>query len=375
MKRDIEIDYYQITLGPAHLARIEALNGQPGIRCRGVALAASEETRRYGEGPGSDVETVLEGIYEATPLIRRLYATLAHADARSPDLIIIDAPADPIQFCLGRRAQSRGVRVFSRWAATILDHPRRRAKEFLKGFVYRGWDAYLVTGARGREYLSTFGVSDRDVFVCGNPVDAESIEHICDVLSYETRQDAFLFAGRFLRLKNLPAFARAYLRYRSEGGRFGLRLAGFGEEERAVRAILESEPDVEFLGHLDLRELVRQYRRAAALVLPSYSENWGLVVNEAMHAELPVLVSSHTGCAPELVEDGLTGLVFDPLSEDSMARSLHRFEALGEKERACLAEAASRRVQTQRPERWAELVANAARSRVADEVSSGGAEE
>jgi hypothetical protein len=190
MKRDIEIDYYQITLGPAHLARIEALNGQPGIRCRGVALAASEETRRYGEGPGSDVETVLEGIYEATPLIRRLYATLAHADARSPDLIIIDAPADPIQFCLGRRAQSRGVRVFSRWAATILDHPRRRAKEFLKGFVYRGWDAYLVTGARGREYLSTFGVSDRDVFVCGNPVDAESIEQICDARSHETRQDA-----------------------------------------------------------------------------------------------------------------------------------------------------------------------------------------
>lgn len=46
--------------------------------------------------------------------------------------------------------------------------------------------------------------------------------------------------------------------------------------------------------------------------MPNISETWGLVVNEAMAAGLPVLVSRKCGCYPNLVREGISGFLFDP---------------------------------------------------------------
>ena len=48
------------------------------------------------------------------------------------------------------------------------------------------------------------------------------------------------------------------------------------------------------------------------MVLPSLSEPWGLVVNEAMQAGAVVVASHAVGCAPDLIEDGVTGFLFEP---------------------------------------------------------------
>jgi glycosyltransferase involved in cell wall biosynthesis len=50
--------------------------------------------------------------------------------------------------------------------------------------------------------------------------------------------------------------------------------------------------------------------RSMALVLPSHSEPWGLVVNEALSFGCPAVVSDRCGCVPELVIDGVTGFAF-----------------------------------------------------------------
>lgn len=61
------------------------------------------------------------------------------------------------------------------------------------------------------------------------------------------------------------------------------------------------------------------------LVLPSTSEPWGLVVNEAMACGLPVIVSDRCGCVADLVDDGKTGFVFDPSRSDELTYHLRQF--------------------------------------------------
>ncbi|NDB75533.1 MAG: glycosyltransferase, partial [Verrucomicrobia bacterium] len=79
-----------------------------------------------------------------------------------------------------------------------------------------------------------------------------------------------------------------------------------------------------FVGFKNQSELPPFYAAADFLVLPSVSETWGLVVNEAMACGLPAIVSETVGCAPDLVTEGETGFTFPTGSEAGLMASLRR---------------------------------------------------
>ena len=66
-------------------------------------------------------------------------------------------------------------------------------------------------------------------------------------------------------------------------------------------------------------ELPAYYGLASAFIHASTTEQWGLVVNEAMASGLPVLVSNRCGCARDLVQEGVNGFTFDPYNVEQMA--------------------------------------------------------
>lgn len=351
--------YVQVTLGPAHLARIHALDAHPGFTCRGLQLASAERTRDYALSPDVApwITVLAEGEYEAVGGLRIVRAALAHLRAVKPAAIILDDASDWRQVLIGVLARRRGVRVFYRWASTFEDAPRKPWRERAKRVVYARWDGYLATGERAHHYLRSMTVPDDRIQICGNPVDVDTISKLLSAEPPPGREPWFLFVGRFIPHKNLVSFVRAYAGYRRSGGRLGLRIVGFGKLEDAIRREARGAPDVRFEGSLQLEALVRLYRRAAALVLPSISENWGLVVNEAMHVGTPVLVSTRCGCSPELIRDGETGLSMDPTDEEAMAQALHRFESLPASERERIGAAGRAAAAAQSPTRWAEQAA------------------
>ena len=80
-----------------------------------------------------------------------------------------------------------------------------------------------------------------------------------------------------------------------------------------------------FPGFQNQTQLSPFYHAADLLVLPSREgEPWGLVVNEALHHGLPCLVSEAVGCAPDLIENGITGMVFETCSSQSLAAVLQQ---------------------------------------------------
>jgi glycosyltransferase involved in cell wall biosynthesis len=79
---------------------------------------------------------------------------------------------------------------------------------------------------------------------------------------------------------------------------------------------------VVFRGLVGYQELPGIYGMAQAFVHASTTEQWGLVVNEAMAAGLPVLVSARCGCVSDLVIDGVNGFTFDPLNAGEIAEKM-----------------------------------------------------
>ena len=82
---------------------------------------------------------------------------------------------------------------------------------------------------------------------------------------------------------------------------------GDGQEGRKIENEPDRCPGIYAVGTKTSEELCLYYGLASALVMPSDTETWGLVVNEAMASGLPVIVSKGCGCATSLVQDGKNG--------------------------------------------------------------------
>ncbi len=103
---------------------------------------------------------------------------------------------------------------------------------------------------------------------------------------------------------------------RNGGGEYG------AEFERLVAA----REWCEFGGMISRAELREEFRQASIVALPTNEDNCPMVVLEAQAAGLPVM-ASNVGGVPDLVENGVTGLLTDPTSPESMAKAIERLLA------------------------------------------------
>ncbi len=107
-----------------------------------------------------------------------------------------------------------------------------------------------------------------------------------------------------------------------------LLVVGFGPLAAALEAQARDRGvRAHFAGFKQADALADYYFAADAMVLSSNDDPWGLVVNEAMSAGLPVVVSDACGAAPDLVRDGVTGYVFQAGQAASLAQALDRLLA------------------------------------------------
>jgi len=97
-------------------------------------------------------------------------------------------------------------------------------------------------------------------------------------------------------------------------------------------------------------ELPVYYAFANAFVHASTTEQWGLVVNEAIASGLPIIVSDRCGCVPELVQGN--GFTFDPMNEHELAAQMSKMALLPAEERKTFADASYKIAANFVPERF-----------------------
>ena len=242
----------------------------------------------------------------------------------------------------------------SRWR----DAPRRRRSEWGKRLLLRHYSAALVAGRESRAYLEGLRFPAAAIAQPWDVVDNAFFQRVAEAARAEAPAQPgpalrphLLCVGRAIPEKNIPALLAAYAAYQQQGGGWGLRLIGCGDagpQARSLGAMIARLPRpgwVRLEPFLDQDAVARAYGLASALVLPSRKDTWGLVVNEAMAAGLPVIVSTACGSAADLISAGQTGWLFDPADPGQLTAALHRAEAQGPAERAAMVAAARRRLE------------------------------
>lgn len=203
---------------------------------------------------------------------------------------------------------------------------RNPVKNFLKGLFLRMFcKGFFLSGELARDhFINRLGIPSQRIATGYSAVDNRHFRTSC----LPDRPEVILCVARFSPEKNLSMLVSAFLKSTARK-RFCLRIIGGGPEMEALMELSRGCQEIELLDWIGYAEMPTQYAQARYFVLPSNFEPWGLVVNEAMAAGLPILISRACGCLPDLLKSG-NGFSFEPENEDDLRRILDRVVEIDE---------------------------------------------
>jgi glycosyltransferase involved in cell wall biosynthesis len=212
---------------------------------------------------------------------------------------------------------------------------RRLLRRPLIGSFYRQFDAVLAIGSANREFYRAMGVPEDRIFlmpyavdnrrfVAGSRLTLPERREVRASLGVGDYRPIVLYAAKFQPRKRPDNLLRAAALLNKERVRFQLVMLGSGEMEPQLRAMAHGLglTNVCFAGFVNQSALPRYYGACDVFVLPSTDEPWGLAMNEAMCAGMPIVASSEVGCVPDLLREGDNGRIFPAGNVVALAEAL-----------------------------------------------------
>ncbi len=220
-------------------------------------------------------------------------------------------------------------------------------KELIKKIIIKGYSSAFVAGIESKNYLLKLGYKEEKIFSPWDVVDNKFFENS---LSKENlfEKKYFLCVSRLLERKNLETLIKSFADYQDKGGKWGLKIIGSGPQYCnlvKISKIIRNKEVFEIINWLQIDKLINYYKNASAFILPSYFDNWGLVVNEAIASGLPCIVSKNCGCVVDLISHNRSGFIFDPFKKNELSLLMSNIENQSSEEREIMIKLAKRNLE------------------------------
>lgn len=366
--------------GPYHVARLNAMAaGSDVIGIEGSSLSATYD---WHKTLGCDEFQRLT-LFPDEPIERKTTAEIQHRifaalEAIRPCVVAVPGWSSRWSLSLLDWSLRHKIPVVMMSASKADDAPRRAWREKIKSRIVALSQAALVGGSEHVAYMMQLGMPRDRVFTGYDVVDnayfcrgADRSRANAEVL----REDhglppRFLLASaRFISKKNLPILIAAYsAATRDRAAPPHLVLLGDGKEKPSIQTAIASHGVAERIhlpGFRQYNVLPNFYGLAEGFVHISLTEQWGLVINEAMASGLPVIVSRTCGAASELVQDGVNGFLVDPGSVESITTAIKTLIDMPQEARDRMGAASRRIIANWGPHRFASGLASAAEAALA----------
>lgn len=254
-----------------------------------------------------------------------------------PDVVNLTGYYDLASWAILFYCKLKGIKTILSNESTAGDHARDKFKETIKSFIIKQFDGYFNFGTLSKNYLLELGAKASKMLVNRNCVDNIELKNIYD--KHRPNRDPkqqilgiashnFIFVGRLIDYKNLFNFLEAFAEAQKQVNTdWGVIILGDGEQKEELQQFVQTKQikNISFQKGVSWQQVPEYLALSDVLVLPSYSEPWGLVVNEAMACGMPVLVSEKCGCAIDLVQSGINGYTFSPYNKGEIMTFLLKF--------------------------------------------------
>lgn len=333
---------------PYHHARWNAFAVLGGFRCTVLELAGRDEfpVLEYDAGISSSYQRQTlfrEARGRSVPNARISEAVAEALTELRPDVLCINGYSFLASLVALQWAEDHSIPAVICSESNRFDATRNPVKEWIKQRVVGFSSAGMAGGTPQADYLIELGLPKEAVFAGYDAVDnshfavgSEAARRRDDKLRKELKLPIhyFMTCCRFTAKKNISRLIEAFALYQEQNSKAGkawdLVIVGEGELrpliEKAIRQFGVVHA-VHLVGAKPYDALPAYYALADAFIHASTTEQWGLVVNEAMASGLPVLVSNCCGCASDLVQEGRNGFSFDPFNVGDLAQLMVKISA------------------------------------------------
>lgn len=183
-------------------------------------------------------------------------------------------------------------------------------------------DASITSSTKAKEKLLKWGINPNRIFISLLTVD---VNKICTI-EHKPEQGRLLYVGSMIERKGLDLLVSA-LRYVDEN--FKLHIVGNGtdkeiEELRTRIKNANIEDNIIFCGYKEGQELLEEYQKAQIFVLPTREDCFGLVLLEALCAEVPIISSKYADGAYDVIDEGKNGILVDPYDSKEFGGTINK---------------------------------------------------
>jgi glycosyltransferase involved in cell wall biosynthesis len=199
---------------------------------------------------------------------------------------------------------------------TQLSIPKNPLKRLLKwmylSIIFRNRHVLGFAGGTSshKDLFRNYGMLENRIFLMPMMVDNRKFYSDNKVFP---KPFTFLYVGRVIKHKNVEALIKQFNAHFSDKNAV-LKIVGGGEQGEYLIDKYASEKVI-FMGKKFNQELISEYLRASCFVCPSLFEPWGLVVNEALSAGLPIIANEEVGACFNLIKDKETGFIVADIEE------------------------------------------------------------
>ena len=281
------------------------------------------------------------------------YDTLWQLLRYQPDIVVsTELGLRTAQAVLYRRLRPATRLIVWATVSEHTEHARGLARTALRRWILGRADAIVVNGESGARYIRRFGVAERKVWKI------PQTHGIAALVSLPLRRGPndshrLLYVGQLIERKGLLPFVSVLSRWAVAHPDRDIEfwLTGKGVLRGALEALpVPPNVDLRCLGSEQPERLGEVYGQGGIFAFPTIADEWGLVVNEAMAAGLPILGSLHSQAVEDLVRDGIEGWVFRPNRPDEVYQALDRALSTAPKALDAMRQAARDRIQPITPE-------------------------
>jgi glycosyltransferase involved in cell wall biosynthesis len=252
----------------------------------------------------------------------------------------------------------------------------KRSKNFILGVLKRlfikACDGFVCAGTATSEYFKYLDASPEKIFIAPFSADYNYFhEKFLELKSAKNEIKikkgypliTILYSGRFSFEKGILYLLEAFLKLQKEMKNVGLVLLGEGPEEKKYRAYCETNKliNIFFEEFVQQENLPEYYAAADIFVLPSLSEPWGIVINEAMSFGLPIIATDSVGAAYDLIQEGVNGFVVKAGDANVLYTALKTL-CMDEILRMKMGQESLRIIKGYTPKKWAQGFMNAVKN-------------